>query len=317
MSLSYEPTPRWRPRLPIPRVDPLALGAFSFALLAHLAVLIGAHAARRHDPPSAVAVAANRFVQVIVEPKRQTPPEPPKEEDEEEAEEAEEAAPPPPDLAPRAPAPSSRDEARALASERFGRGKAAVSALAAFLTSGAEQGKLGLGDASAALGSGASALALGSAFGDAGGDVSLGGGGGAGLGLGLGGGGGGGGAGRLAPKAGARVIKGAVKTLKSAVRLTGGALDKEAVHRAIQAKQAKISACYERQLLSKPNLSGMLKLAWEIGADGKVGAVREESSSLGDPALSQCVMGVIKTISFPKPTGGAVTIKYPFMFQQG
>jgi TonB family protein len=316
-------TPHYRRfTLPIPNINPLSFISISIAALAHLSLLVSAYAFKDFTirPPGTMPV--SRFVEVMIEEQPDKEIEEPEEELEEEAEAPSEEAVEPSNDAPTLPpppddAPAPREEARRVAQERFGKGEAAVKALASFLSGETKGSGLSLGDASAALGSGSGALALGSAFGDAGGDISLGGGGG-GAGLdtstGLGG---AKRAGQLKAKRRTRKVRGRVKTLKSTMRARGSnGLSKEQVLKAIRKSQVRIAACYERQLLKSPNISGMLTLSWEITPQGKVKSAREVTSSLGSPALTSCVMKVIKRARFPS-SKGKTKVKYPFVFQQG
>ena len=213
--------------------------------------------------------------------------------------------------------PRVRQEVREIAQKRFGKGKAAVNALADFLSGKADstEGKLALGDVSAALGTSAdSGLSLGSAFGEAGGQLTLGGGGGS-----LNTSGGLKGSrqiGKLKAKRVKRKIA-RVKTLKSRTRVSGGNLSKEKVIAVIRKNLRKINACYERQLIKSPNLSGNLTISWVIKPSGKVSGVKQVLSSINNAALKSCVLKIFKKLRFPKPKGGQVKVKYPLLFQQG
>ena len=93
-----------------------------------------------------------------------------------------------------------------------------------------------------------------------------------------------------------------------------GNIDKDAVRRAIEKYMSKIRYCYERALLSKPSLSGSLKMEWKIQPGGRANGVRVVQSGLNDATLHSCVSGVIAIIPFPSPKGGPATVAYPFNF---
>ncbi|MDH4466782.1 MAG: AgmX/PglI C-terminal domain-containing protein [Bacteriovoracaceae bacterium] len=93
-----------------------------------------------------------------------------------------------------------------------------------------------------------------------------------------------------------------------------GNIDKDAVRRAIEKYMSKIRYCYERALLSKPSLSGSLKMEWSIQPGGRASGVRVVQSALNDATLHGCVSGVITTIPFPSPKGGPAQVNYPFSF---
>jgi hypothetical protein len=95
--------------------------------------------------------------------------------------------------------------------------------------------------------------------------------------------------------------------------IAGDGLDRAIIKRYVKRHLSQITYCYEKQLLVDPNLSGVVSVQFLITANGNV------SSSTGsglDPAVANCVSGVVKSIEFPKPTnGGSVQVNYPFTFR--
>jgi len=97
-------------------------------------------------------------------------------------------------------------------------------------------------------------------------------------------------------------------------RVTDG-IDKAIIERYIKRHRAEISYCYEKELLSRPQLGGEITSDFFISPNGSVAS----STAHGfDPTVSSCVAGVIKTIAFPAPEqgSGGVSVKYPFTFRQ-
>lgn len=313
--------PPWVPKLPIPGPEASLFWCLALAAGLHLGLLIMAYGSKSYSFREKGVITTSKFVEVLTQKIEEQEKLKEEEEEEEELEDlptepTEESYEPEP--APKLEQPRVREAARELAQERFGKGKAAVDALADFLSGKSDnsEGKLALGDVSAALGSSAdSGLSLGSAFGEAGGSLNLGGGGG---GLNTSGGlAGSRRAGKLKAKKVKRRVRGRVKVLRSRARVSGGSLSKAEVLKVIQKNQARISACYERQLMKSPNLSGKLTIAWVIKPNGRVASVKQVLSSIKDAKLKSCVFGVVKKMRFPKPKGGSVKVKYPFVFQQG
>lgn len=92
-----------------------------------------------------------------------------------------------------------------------------------------------------------------------------------------------------------------------------GQLDRAIVRRYIKRNIQRIRYCYEKELVAKPTLRGVVQTTFTIVETGLVGTV---SASGVDPAVASCVGGVIKGIEFPKPKGsGGVTVGYPFIFR--
>jgi outer membrane biosynthesis protein TonB len=308
------PPPQWVPKLPIPSGDASLFWCFAFAAGLHLALLIMAYSSKSYTFRERGIITTSKFVEVLT---KKIEAQLEEEEEIEEVEEATEVIEETYEPEPARELPRVRQEVREIAQKRFGKGKAAVNALADFLSGKADstEGKLALGDVSAALGTSAdSGLSLGSAFGEAGGQLTLGGGGGS-----LNTSGGLKGSrqiGKLKAKRVKRKIA-RVKTLKSRTRVSGGNLSKEKVIAVIRKNLRKINACYERQLIKSPNLSGNLTISWVIKPSGKVSGVKQVLSSINNAALKSCVLKIFKKLRFPKPKGGQVKVKYPLLFQQG
>ena len=115
------------------------------------------------------------------------------------------------------------------------------------------------------------------------------------------------------------VVGGVVgKPMLSSVNASGKTegLSRDQVLKALQAYLGKIQSCYERSLLSDPNLSGRIEFEWNISKSGSVGNVDIKKNSVaGGEQLGDCVSGVIKSIKFPSAANGEVTnpsVGFPF-----
>jgi len=93
-----------------------------------------------------------------------------------------------------------------------------------------------------------------------------------------------------------------------------GDLDKSVIRASVKSNIKRVQYCYEKALLTKPNLQGTVQVQFFIRPDGKVA---QATASGVDPMVSSCVASVIKGILFPKPKGGGgVQVNYPFTFRQ-
>lgn len=92
-----------------------------------------------------------------------------------------------------------------------------------------------------------------------------------------------------------------------------GQLDPAIIHRVVRQHTSQIKACYERVLQKDPAARGQLRVQFTIGDTGAVTAVAVERAS-GIVELDQCVAGVFVKLQFPPPTGGFVSVRYPFVF---
>lgn len=80
--------------------------------------------------------------------------------------------------------------------------------------------------------------------------------------------------------------------------------------------QGRIQECYEDHMAEKDKkVEGRLLTAFTIDPSGLVkdAKVVKKSSTLKDPALHDCVVAVLSSMTFPKPPDGADhPIEYPF-----
>ncbi len=92
----------------------------------------------------------------------------------------------------------------------------------------------------------------------------------------------------------------------------GGPLDKSTIRAAVRSQLMSIQLCYEVQLFEKPGIAGTTNVEFTIGGDG---VVTTASGTGFDPDVDGCVADVIKRVTFSKPTGGQLIVRYPFTFK--
>jgi eukaryotic-like serine/threonine-protein kinase len=111
-------------------------------------------------------------------------------------------------------------------------------------------------------------------------------------------------------------VRGRVRATQALSRQQGeGSLSPGEVTAVINRHLGQIQGCYEAGLLRNSSLAGQITFEWTVNSTGNVSNAREISSTLGDGQVSNCIIGVIRRMKFPSPTGGdSVTIRYPFMF---
>jgi hypothetical protein len=98
--------------------------------------------------------------------------------------------------------------------------------------------------------------------------------------------------------------------------VAGGGLDRETVRRIILSYRSQIRTCYERGLISSPNLEGRIVYKWQITPTGSVISAQIYKATLESSNLKTCVLDVIQGMNFPKsPNGLPTTVIYPFVFQ--
>ena len=121
--------------------------------------------------------------------------------------------------------------------------------------------------------------------------------------------------GQVAGGGGTGRVRGTVsRQPERSVGTSGGSLDRGAILKVINEHLSQVQSCYERELIANPGLQGKIEFDWVIGTEGSVTSTRVNSSSLASQAVANCIGSAIKTWQFPKPTGGSVSVRYPFVF---
>ena len=123
--------------------------------------------------------------------------------------------------------------------------------------------------------------------------------------------------GGIAGKAGSRKIKGSVLGGATYTELSkNDGLTREQVMKVVQKHQSEIQQCYERALMSNPDLSGSAEFEWEITPSGPVNYAKVKSATLKNgEGLLDCVKGVFTKMKFPAAKNGESTnstINLPF-----
>ena len=106
----------------------------------------------------------------------------------------------------------------------------------------------------------------------------------------------------------------AVRTADLGQDSGNGALPKSAIQKVVKANIQQIQACYETQLAKKPSLAGKVIIQWIIDEEGAVTTAVTTDSTLNSSATEDCLVQLVSKWRFPKPDGGTVVVKYPFIF---
>jgi pSer/pThr/pTyr-binding forkhead associated (FHA) protein len=97
-----------------------------------------------------------------------------------------------------------------------------------------------------------------------------------------------------------------------------GQIDREGIRKVFFDNQRAIRSCYERELNKNPNLSGVLKLNFDIGELGRVvgqPSVNWGDSSMKSRSVASCILNRLKTWRFPEPPRNqVVNVIYPLAF---
>jgi hypothetical protein len=98
---------------------------------------------------------------------------------------------------------------------------------------------------------------------------------------------------------------------------TRGRLPKAVIDEKLKSVGPAVQACYEQGLKGKPDLRGVVNVNFVVGEDGKVvhADAAEGDDALPDAATASCILGAIKKLEFPAPSGGRVFISYPLKLE--
>jgi outer membrane biosynthesis protein TonB len=99
-----------------------------------------------------------------------------------------------------------------------------------------------------------------------------------------------------------------------AVEDVDGSLDPKAITAAIKRRLSGIKRCYEAQLKRNPKLSGKIVVTFVIDERGRVSEARVDTDTMGDRAVTSCIVSLIRRVRFPKPDDGTVQASFPFVF---
>jgi hypothetical protein len=95
-----------------------------------------------------------------------------------------------------------------------------------------------------------------------------------------------------------------------------GSIDADAVEAALLAQRDRFRLCYEKEVNgTNSKLAGRIGTNFVIGSSGRVTHAGVQSTTMHNQNVESCVIGVIKSITFPIPRGaGVVQVTYPFKF---
>ncbi|MCB9727873.1 MAG: TonB family protein [Deltaproteobacteria bacterium] len=103
--------------------------------------------------------------------------------------------------------------------------------------------------------------------------------------------------------------------VRSAAKDVEGFTPTGAVRSIFHARAPAFHKAYEERLAEVAGLAGRLLLEWVIAADGSVSSARVVEDGVGDAALAEAVLAIVKKMRFPPPAGGGTTrVRMPLIF---
>lgn len=107
------------------------------------------------------------------------------------------------------------------------------------------------------------------------------------------------------------------KAHADAVPSTFGSLPPDEIRAVVRASYDRVRPCYEAGLARDPKLAGRVGIRFVIERDGKVSSTRVADCTLPDCEVARCVRDELKSLTFPEPEGGVVSLVYPLMLEPG
>ena len=102
------------------------------------------------------------------------------------------------------------------------------------------------------------------------------------------------------------------------VMYVGPAMDRALIDKVIKQNMDRLRYCYQRELSKDPTLGGKIVVKFVIAKDGTVSSATTKSTTMGSPAVEDCINGRFLRFKFPEPKGGGIVIvSYPFIFSPG
>lgn len=94
-------------------------------------------------------------------------------------------------------------------------------------------------------------------------------------------------------------------------------VDREANRAVFKAHIKDVESCYVPRLKEKPDLEGKLVLEFDVRPGGVPDSVHfvEESSTLKDDVMRECILAKVPSWKFPEPPDGQMLVmSYPYFF---
>lgn len=99
------------------------------------------------------------------------------------------------------------------------------------------------------------------------------------------------------------------------LEVTGvGRIEKSDIQRTLERHLSAFQDCYRKALAKDPKTQGIVEIAWTIGTDGATSNIGVAQTDIKDPGLVACISDELRAVTFPRPRGGAVQVKFPIVF---
>ena len=95
---------------------------------------------------------------------------------------------------------------------------------------------------------------------------------------------------------------------------TRGKLDSYDIEQGMEPHKTGLAKCYHSRVKRTKYVGGKVQLQYLIARDGTVKKVQVSESDLGAWPIEKCLLGIARSMQFPKPKGGEAHFSVPFDF---
>ncbi|AKU95094.1 Regulatory sensor-transducer, BlaR1/MecR1 family [Labilithrix luteola] len=93
-----------------------------------------------------------------------------------------------------------------------------------------------------------------------------------------------------------------------------GRLAPEVIQGVVRAEFGRFRTCYETGVVKDAKLAGEVHVKYTIDENGTVTDAAVDHSTIPDQDVVACVVSAFNKLTYPKPSGGVVTVVYPIAF---
>jgi hypothetical protein len=93
-----------------------------------------------------------------------------------------------------------------------------------------------------------------------------------------------------------------------------GDLSPKVIFRTVRDRTPDFRSCYEEALKRRPSATGRVVVRFDITTSGNVKDAINAQQDMADEAIATCVGNAFRTLIFPRPTWGSVSVVFPIAF---
>ena len=106
-----------------------------------------------------------------------------------------------------------------------------------------------------------------------------------------------------------------IKLQKPSIATGTGTLSLESIEKTIRRRQRALNSCYTVEFKKDHSLEGKIQIQFTIETSGQTSSAHVIQNTMKSDVVAKCIASQIKRWRFPKPSGGSISIQYPFVFR--